>query len=323
MKKLFDITKIGNMTLKNRFIRAAVGEKTTDGHINDYILELYKRLAQGGVGTMITGFTLVDETEKSFPMMAFYNDSFIDEHKKLTDLAHKYNANIILQLVYVGSYIMGNADGMTVLAPSAIENLNTKVMPWEINLEQIKNIQTKFAESALRAKNAGYDGVEIHAAHGFLLSQFMTPYYNRRTDWYGSSTQNRARMLLETYEGMRKVVNNDFPIFAKINVTDDFENGVIFDDVLYLCKELTQIKIDAIEISGAWKKFTQETTSFFKTESKIIAEENNVPIIMTGGNKYFQEMAEILNTTKIGYFGMARTLIKEPDLIKQFEKQFK
>jgi 2,4-dienoyl-CoA reductase-like NADH-dependent reductase (Old Yellow Enzyme family) len=208
---------------------------------------------------------------------------------------------------------MGNTDGMTILAPSAVENLNTKIIPREINLEQIK-----FSDAALRAKNAGYDGVEIYAAHGFFLSQFMTPHYNRRTDQYGGSAQNRARMLLETYEGMRKSSGDDFSIWAKINVTDGFENGVVFDDALYLCRELTRRKIDAIEISGAWNKIVQEATSFFKNESERIAEENDVPIIMTGGNRDFQEMTEILNNTKIEYFGMARALIKDPDLINKF-----
>ena len=196
MKTLFDTTRIGNMTLKNRFIRAAIGEATTNGQVNQQILDLYENLAQGGVGTMITGFTLVDESEKIYPMMAFYDDSFTEGHKNLTNTVHKFNANIILQLVYVGSYVMGDATEVNVLAPSVVENLNTKTIPKEISTEEIKNIQNKFANGALRAKNAGYDGIEIHAAHGFLLSQFMTPYYNRRNDLYGGSTLNRARMIL-------------------------------------------------------------------------------------------------------------------------------
>ncbi|MDR1363872.1 MAG: NADH:flavin oxidoreductase, partial [Spirochaetaceae bacterium] len=204
MKTLFDETRLGNMTLKNRFIRAAVGEAAADGQVNENFLQLYVKLALGGAGTLITGFTLVDEAEKNFPMLALYDDSFQDGHKALTDLVHGLGANIILQLVYVGSYVMGETAGMTVLAPSAVENVNTKIMPQEITAQQIEAIQKKFAAAALRAKNAGYDGVEIHAAHGFLLSQFMTPYYNRRTDRYGGSTPNRARMALETYTAIRE-----------------------------------------------------------------------------------------------------------------------
>jgi 2,4-dienoyl-CoA reductase-like NADH-dependent reductase (Old Yellow Enzyme family) len=207
---------------------------------------------------LITGFTLIDEAEKNFPMLAFYDNSFHDGHKALTDLAHEHGANIILQLVYVGSYVMGETTGMTILAPSAVEDLNTNILPKEITVKQIKAIQKKFADAALRAKNTGYDGVEIHAAHGFLLSQFMTPYYNRRTDLYGGSVENRARMPLETYEAIRESVGTDFSVLIKINVSDGFENGVAFEDVLYLCDQLTKLKIDAIEISGAFSTFPKE-----------------------------------------------------------------
>lgn len=322
MRNLFDVTQLGRMTLKNRFIRAAVGEKATQGQVNDYMLDLYKNLAQGGVGTVITGFTLVDETEKYPHMMAFYDDSFYDGHKKLTNLVHKYNTNIILQLVYVGSYVMGDPTGIPILAPSVVENLNTKVIPQEITIEQIKNIQSKFAEAALRAKNAGYDGIEIHAAHGFLLSQFMTPYYNHRKDLYGGSVQNRARMTLETYGIIRKAVGNDFSVWIKINVNDGFEGGVSLNDVLYLCRELTQKGINAVEISGFFSKFSNDSTSFFRKEAEKIAAENDTAVILTGGNTDIKEMTEIVNNTKIKYFGIARALMKEPDLINRFQKEF-
>jgi 2,4-dienoyl-CoA reductase-like NADH-dependent reductase (Old Yellow Enzyme family) len=323
MKTLFDNTQLGKITLKNRFIRAAVHENLPKGQINESVFDLYSKLAQGGVGTIITGFTIVDEMEKNFPLMAFYDETFFNEHKKLVNLAHKNNTNIILQLVYVGSYIMGDATGMTILAPSAVANKNTKIMPAEITVEQIKKIQEKFADAALRAKNAGYDGIEIHAAHGFLLSQFMTPYYNCREDLYGGSVCNRSRMTLETYEHIRKAVGDDFSIWIKINVADGFENGVSLDDAVYLCKELATRGINAIEISGSWSKFTQESTSFFKDEAAKIADETDAAIILTGGNRYFKEMTEILNATKIAYFGMARPLMKKPDLINQFENESK
>jgi 2,4-dienoyl-CoA reductase-like NADH-dependent reductase (Old Yellow Enzyme family) len=321
MKTLFDETRLGKMTLKNRFIRAAVGESTRDGQVNEAMLRLYQKLAQGGVGTLITGFTLVDEAEKNFPLLALYDDSFMEGHRALTGLAHQHGANIVLQVVYVGSYVMGDASGMAVLAPSAVENLNTKTTPQEITVKQLEVIQKNFAAAALRAKNAGYDGLEIHAAHGFLLSQFMTPYYNRRNDLYGGSAQNRARMALETYGAIRESAGDDFPVFIKINVNDGFKNEVVFDDVLYLCGELAKAKIDAIEISGAFGRFPNGATSFFKKEAEQIAARNDTKVILTGGNRDFEEMTEILNTTKIEYFGMARSLIKEPDLVNQFKKE--
>jgi 2,4-dienoyl-CoA reductase-like NADH-dependent reductase (Old Yellow Enzyme family) len=322
MKTLFDETRLGRMSLKNRFFRAAIGEKTADGQVNENILRLYKELALGGTGTLITGFTLVDEAEKNFPMLAFYDDSFHAGHKTLTDLVHAHGANIILQLVCVGSYVMGDATGMTVLAPSAVENLNTKVLPREMTIAQIKAVQGKFAKAALRAKGAGYDGVEIHAAHGFLLSQFMTPYYNRRTDLYGGCAEGRARMALETCGAVREAAGADFPLLIKINVSDGLETGgADFADALYLCAELTKMEIDAIEISGAFHAFPPEATSFFQKEAAQIAAANRAKIILTGGNRDFAEMTGILNGSKIEYFGLARPLMQEPGLINRFKEE--
>lgn len=309
------------MTLKNRFIRAAVHETLPQGRLNEHIVAVYKKLAQGGVGTIITGFALVDAAEKAFPLLGMYEDSFLEDHKRLVDLVHTYTAHIILQLVYVGSYVMGDPQGMTVLAPSAVENLNTHIMPQELSLEGIKHIQKQFAQAARRAKQAGYDGVELHAAHGFLLSQFMTPYYNRRTDAYGGSVQNRARMTIETCQAVRYEVGDDFPLWIKINVRDGFAEGVRFDDVLYLCAQLSQTGIDAIEISGPFTAFPNKATSFFKKEAEKIAAEQDTPIILTGGNRDPKEMTEILNTTRIAYFGLARPLMKEPDVIRGFQQE--
>jgi len=321
MKTLFDSTNIGKMVLKNRFVRSAISENTKNGEINQNILDLYKKLSLGGVGTMITGFTLVDEFEKTYSAMAFYNDSFVDNHKKLTAMIHENNASIILQLAYCGSYVMGDMPEEDVLAPSVVKNLNTNIIPKEITLNEIKNIQKKFAEAAFRAKNAGYDGVEIHAAHGFFLSQFMTPYYNHRNDLYGGSVLNRSRIILETYEAIRELTGNDFSVWIKINVSDGIMDGVTFDDVLYLCNELSIRKIDAVEISGNWQNLKNQSV-YFKNEAEIIASKNETAVVLTGGNKSFEEMTEILNTTKISYFGMARELSKEPNLINKYKEKY-
>jgi 2,4-dienoyl-CoA reductase-like NADH-dependent reductase (Old Yellow Enzyme family) len=128
-------------------------------------------------------------------------------------------------------------------------------------------------------------------------------------------------MVLETYTAIRESTGADFPALIKINVNDGIENEVAFEDVLYLCDELTKAKIDAVEISGAFGTFTQDATSFFKKEAEQIAARNDTKVILTGGNRDFAEMTEILRATKIEYFGMARPLMKEPDLINRFKKE--
>jgi 2,4-dienoyl-CoA reductase-like NADH-dependent reductase (Old Yellow Enzyme family) len=304
----------------NRFIRAAIHDQTTNGHLTPHMIETYKTLSENKVATIITGFTLVSKVEHSYPLFALYDDSFLEDHKQLVNLVHQNKANLILQLVYVGSYKMGPSD-LVPLAPSAVLNLNTKIMPSEITLNQIKEIQHDFAMAAKRAKAAGYDGVEIHAAHGFLLSQFMTPYYNRRTDEYGGTKENRCRMTIETYKAMREATSKDFPIFIKINVTDGIEGGVEFADVLYLCQELDRLGIDAIETSGSWRLKPANASMFFKDEATKIAKLIKAPIILTGANVDFQEISDTLKQTNIAYFGIARGLMQNPKLLLDFEKE--
>jgi 2,4-dienoyl-CoA reductase-like NADH-dependent reductase (Old Yellow Enzyme family) len=221
-------------------------------------------------------------------------------------------------LVYAGSWVIGGRRGEVLLAPSAVRHLKSGVVPREASVEEIKAIQRKFAEAALRAKEAGHDGVEIHAAHWFFLSQFMTPYYNQRTDQYAGSVENRARMLIETYEAIREAVGANFPVWVKINVNDGFDMGVSLEDCLYAGRELSRRGIDAIETSGDWMDRPEDSGPFFKDEAQALASETGVSIILTGGNRDFQNMTDTLNSTDIAYFGLARPLMKEPDLINRF-----
>ncbi len=321
MKTLFDSTRIGNLTLKNRFIRAATADRAVNGHLTKAMYKTYEDLASGGVGTIITGFTLVDEAEGTYPLPAIYADSFVDQYEKLITTAHEHGANIILQLVYVGSYIMGGAAGQTVLGPSAVTNLNTRAIPKEMSVDEIKAVQGKFAQAAVRAKKVGFDGIEIHAAHGFLLSQFITPYYNHRSDIYGGTIENRARMTLETYSAIREAVGAEYPVWVKLNCNDGIEGGLTPDDFLYICRALTKLGVDAIEVSGNWMAHSKENEAYFKKEAAMAAEENQVAVVLTGGNRDYGQMEHLLNTTQIGYFGMSRPFLSEPDLVNRYEKE--
>ena len=321
-KKLFDETRIGNMKLKNRFIRASVQDNTSTGEVTDKIMEHYVRLAKGGVGTILTGYTLINSSEKGMNIMAMYDDKFIAEASKLTEAVHRNGSNILMQLVYVGSGFGANPHTAPTptLGASAIKNLYTGLTPKEMTLDDIRKIRQDFTDAAVRAKDAGFDGVEIHAAHGYLLHQFATPYYNRRTDLYGGSRENRYRMTIETYEAIRRAVGNDFQIWIKVQSQDGIKDGVTHEDCLYLCKELAKRNIDAIEISGNFSDY-KGNTAYFKDVAARIAEEISVPVIVTGGNRIYDEMEKMINDTKIEYVGMARPLISNPDLINQFYQE--
>lgn len=333
MKSLFDQTQFAGIKLKNRFIRSATYDGFADerGHMTEELFRVYENLAKGGVGTIITGLTFVSDLEQPYPgQMGIYDDSFIDDYKKLTEMSHRYNANIILQIACLGSQTSLNASGGKVMwGPSAIEDLGYKTTPKEMTTQEILLVQTAFADAALRAKKARFDGVQVHVAHGYLLSKFLTPYYNRRTDGYGGSIENRAKMVLETYKAIREKVGPEYPVLIKINSEDYMNQGMTFEECRYVCKKLVELGVNAIEISGGSsssrpdegvvRKITSEQESYFKPYAAEIAQEINVPVILVGGNRDFELLTEILNQTAIEYVALCRPLICESNLINRWQ----
>jgi len=332
MKSLFDQTQLAGMELKNRFIRSATYDGFADarGHMTEELFQVYENLAKGGVGTIITGLTYVSDLEKAIPgQMGIYDDSFIDEYKKLTEMSHRYDTRMILQIACLGSQTSANINGKVMWGPSVVQDLFYKNTPQEMSTQDIFFVQTAFANAALRAKKAGFDGIQIHGAHGYLLSKFLTPYYNRRTDGYGGSIENRARMLLETYQAVREKVGPEYPVLIKINCEDFMEQGMTFADCKYVCAKLAEMGIGAIEISGGTgssrpnegtvRMISAEQESYFKCYASQIAQEINVPVILVGGNRKFASLTDILNQTTIDYIALCRPFIYESGLVNRWK----
>jgi len=336
MKALFDQTQINGMKLKNRFFRSATYDGVADegGHLTTRLFQVYENLAKGGVGTIITGLTAVIGSEQRIPgQMGIYDDSFVGEYKQMTDMLHSHEANIILQIACLGSQSSpkGKTDKI-LLGPSAVEDLSYKVIPKEMTKQEIVFVQTAFADAAFRAKQAGFDGVQMHAAHGYLLSKFLTPYYNRRDDEYGGSIENRARMVLETYQAIREKVGLEYPVLAKINSEDYMEQGMTFADCKYVCHELAKLGINAIEISGgssssrpnegSARKISIEQESYYEDYAAEIAQDISIPVISVGGHRDFAALTNILNETSIEYIALCRPLIYESDLINRWQNGY-
>ncbi|WP_028829276.1 NADH:flavin oxidoreductase [Proteocatella sphenisci] len=333
MKSLFDNTTLSNMKLKNRFFRSATWEAMADskGHMTEKLRNLYLELARGGVGTIITGYAFVTEDEQPNPkMMGIYDDSFIEENKVFTDKLHELDTNIILQIAYGGSQTNFNVGERTILGPSSVEHSIYGVTPQEATKEDIKNLINSFADASLRAKMSGFDGVQLHAAHGYIYSQFLNPHYNKRTDEYGGNIENRARIIFETLEAVREKVGTNFPILIKINCSDFIDDGFSFEECKYVCKRLEELGIDAIEISGVVGAKTEDVRlrernlrylkkeSYFRKYAAEIAEELNIPVILVGGNRSLDLMTNILENTKIEYFSLSRPFLREPHLINRW-----
>lgn len=341
MKNLFDNTKILNINLKNRFFRSAVWENLADdkGHLTDRLKVIYEDLAKGGVGTIITGYAFITEEEQPNPgMMGIYEDSFIEEYKELTEKVHELGRNIVMQIVYGGFMSSFNIHDRIIFGPSNMTCETTGAKAKEMTKQEIDYVVKSFADAALRVKKSGFDGVQIHAAHGYLLSQFLSPYYNKRTDEYGGCIENRGRIIFEVYKAIRNKVGEEFPIFIKLNSEDGLDSGGLTrDDSLYVAKKLSELGINAIEVSGgnsAIKKVAQnnlgagrkkilgskEKESYFKEYAKQLASQIDIPVILVGGNRSLDVMNELLNEHDIEYFSLARPLISEPDLINQWSE---
>lgn len=332
MKSLFDQTRLAGMNLKNRFIRSATHDGLADkqGHLTPELFQVYENLAKGGVGAIITGLTSVSEREEQISgQMGIYNDGFIDEYKKMTEMIHSYDTKIILQLACLGSQTSPGVNGKIMWGPSAIEDIGYKTTPQEMTAEDILLVQTAFADAAFRAKQAGFDGVQLHAAHGYLLSKFLTPYYNRRSDDYGGGIEKRARMILETYQAIRAKVGPEYPVLIKINSEDFMDQGMTFAECKYVCNRLAGLGIAAIEISGGSQSsrpgqgvvrvITPQQESYFRAYAAEIAQEISVPVIVVGGNRNFEALTELLHQTSIEYIALCRPLICESDLINRWQ----
>ncbi len=332
MKNLFDQVKIGDMSVKNRFVRSATWENLTkDGYMNEELYNIYEELAKGEVGLILTGYANIVEEEQPNPgMFGIYNDSFIEGYRELCKRVHKHDAKIVLQVAYGGTKTKYRVQERTIFAPSSITELSTGTLGKVMTKKEIDYIVDAFAQAGRRAMESGFDGIEIHGAHTYLINQFLSPYYNRREDEYGGSLENRMRFLVEIYEAMRTEVK-DFPIIVKLTATDFFEGGLNFEDTRKICRKLEELGVDVIEISGnvhgkgealmdkTFDGHTIQKEGYFSEFAKVIADECRIPVITVGGIKTYQAATDLLNNSNISMFGISRPLLTEPHLIKRWK----
>ena len=317
-KTLFDETQIKSMKLKNRVIRSSIIDVSLiNGHLTEEYLKLYDELSKNEVGTILTGATVVTDYNQmdNIDVTRIDKDEYIEEYKKLTNIVHKNGANIIMQMLHVG--INTEASDKTIYGPSAVKLISQDRNSIEMTKEDILRVEKAFVDGAIRAKKAGFDGIEIHGAHFYLVSTFLSPLYNKRTDEYGGNDENRARFLIEIIQNIRKAVGNDFIIIVKINTEDGNENGISEQGFLTACKLAEKAGADIIEVSGT--NFKKGKPPVFYEISKKLAEYINIPVILLGEIRDLDTIDFVLNNSKIEYIGLARPLLCEPDIVKRWK----
>ena len=322
------ITLPNGTTIKNRFFKSAMSEGmgTRDFQPKKNIATLYKRWAEGGTGLIITGNIMVDPKGTAEPgNIVFDKNSNMEILKNWANQGQQHGAKVMVQLNHPGKQAPKTIAKETV-APSAVplgNGLNKLFStPRALTTSEVEELVQKFVTSAKITKEAGFSGVQIHAAHGYLISQFLSPHDNRRTDKYGGSLENRMRFLKEIYLGMREELGKNFTIGIKINSTDFKEDGLTEEDSLKTIIELANVGLDFVEISGgtyerpAMMGATSKSTNqvFFAEYSKKLKQKIEIPVVVTGGIRSINAMNTLLNDNTTDFIGIARPLTIDPNI---------
>ncbi len=318
--------QIGNMTIKNRVIMTAAGCEmaTTDGEITEAYLAYYEARAKGGVGAIITELMQVDPDTgvMNHNQVKAWSDASIPELKKLADRIHQYDCRVIVQLQHPGNMThSGNLQGRTPVSASAQSNLIYDQPVREMTIEEIQRLITRFADSIYHAKQAGIDGVEIHAAHFYLLHQFLTPFFNHRQDDYGGSFENRLRILRDILRAAREKVGSDYPILVRVSVEEYLpEGGYHLNEGIRICRAVEEAGASAINVTcaGSGCKYGQslEPASFRqgwrKHLSKAVKQFVSIPVIGVATVRDPDYAEKLLQDGYMDFVGSARNHIADP-----------
>ena len=335
MSILFDPIKIGTTTFRNRFVRSATQDWLThsDGQVSEAQLALYEQLAAGGVGLIMTGHSYVSHPlgRAGNPQNAIYHERFVEGYKKLVEVVHRHDAKIFLQLAHAGRQTVPELiGGQMPVAPSDMFDEKGQQVARAMTVDEIGVLMEDYEAAALRAKRAGFDGVQIHMAHGYLLAQFLSPYTNHREDEYGGSVDARIRLLCEVSYRVKAAVGRQFPVFAKLNTTDGVtaETQLSIEDVMYAANMIAEHGVDAIETSGGTVKETRvvmakpgilkpEQEAYFAPAAKQVKSAVKVPVILVGGLRSTAVMESLIADGTADMVSLSRPFVREPDLVNK------
>jgi len=332
MPDLFDTTAIKSMTLANRFVRSATWEGVAgdDGSVTPRLSEMMAELALGEVGLIISGHAYITrEGQAGLKQLGVYSDKLEDGLAAMAKAVHDAGGRIALQLAHAGTQGNAQLSGKRAVGPSALPGADCL----ELDQEGIAALVAAFARAAGRAKETGFDAVQIHSAHGYLLNQFLSPAWNKRTDAYGGPLENRARMLLEVAKAVRDAVGPGYPVLAKINSEDFVENGLKPEEAAAVALMLEKASVDAIELSGgcrpAGEAFmparkgrikTHDQEGYYRPAAALCKEKLSVPLMLVGGVRSFEVSRELLESGLADYISLCRPLISEPGLVKRWRE---
>lgn len=357
---LFQPITLGTLELPNRLIKSATYECMNDelGVPTDDLIKLHTMIAEGGIGLDIVSYGLVDPSGKAFSrQLRLYSDRTWSRLQELIDAVHAAGGRVVLQLMHGGRASNSQLCSGVTWAPSPVRDPVLLGQPRELPPSRIQRLIDAFATAAERTQSVGFDGVQLHAAHGYLISQFLSPFTNRRDDEWGGDAERRRRFLREVYHRIREAVGPDYPILIKLNLTDEINGGVEVSEVAQTVSALASWGIDHIELSGGFcneavfyisrgdlpidvaqrgepffrrliigtmltlmkDKVAFEREAYFLDKALVVAKGIDVPISLVGGMRSRAVMEKVLQTGEIDMISLARPLIRDPDFPRKLQ----
>jgi len=355
--KLFTPAKLGPLTLRNRSIRSAAFEGMSQGHrVTDDLISYHRSVAAGGIGMTTVAYAAVSQSGLSFDHQLWLRKEAIPDLKELTDAVHREGAAAAIQIGHCGLMAKKLVSGGVCLAPTGRFNLYGPTWPRTIRRHEIKSIVTDFADAVDLARNAGFDAVEVHAGHGYLISQFLSSYTNKRQDEYGGSFENRNRFLTEVIREVMKAAGSDIAVLVKMNLRDGFKGGMELDESVKVAKNLEREGVHALVLSGGfvcrspmyvmrgrmpvqvmshymsekWMKpfvrwfgellIKPETfrEAYFLEDALRIRDTVSLPLVYVGGMVSRTKIEEVLSHG-FEFIQIARALIHDPEFINKLK----
>jgi len=326
VSRVLESTTLAGMDLRNRLVRSATWEGMADeqGRVTDRLEAVYEHLAAGGVGLIISSYMYVDPAGRQNPdQIGAHTDDLVPGLGRLAEAVHSRGGRLVGQIVHCGGQTALSPDPV---APSAVSSPGYPETPRALTPREIETVVADFVAAARRLREAGFDGVQLHAAHGYLLAQFLSPVRNQRDDRYGGNLEKRARLTLDVLQAVRSEVGSGFPVMIKLGANDFLEGSTTEEDSSFLAAELARAGIDAIEVSGGTPGSgklgaarpdvaRREDEAYFRPQARVIrAAAPDVPLMLVGGLRSLEVMEEILACGEADLFSLCRPLIREPDL---------
>ncbi|AHF06452.1 NADH:flavin oxidoreductase [Desulfitobacterium metallireducens] len=316
--------KINKLTLKNRLVMPPMAlANLEDGYVNEKLLAYYdEKSKDSAFGLVIIEHSYIAREGRAKPtQLSVATDDVVGGLKKLADIIHSNGSKTFMQINHSGSYIRGEGENPPCVAPSAVPHPIGGLTPRALMKEEIKKLPGLYRAAARRVKAAGFDGVEIHSAHSYLLNQFFSPLTNKRTDEYGGTLENRIRLHLEVIKEVRDEVGKDYPVMLRLGACDFTEGGITVEDSIFAAKAFEKAGIDAIDITGSMQGYTSAGGNtgegYFSVMSRPIKEAISIPVILTGGIVTAAGAESMLKKCNADLIGVGRMVMKDSHWAKK------